>query len=118
MKNSMKLTLLTTAMAAVMSLTACQKPAEEAPQPKAETDVPMSAEPAEGNDPVIVADDLDDLDDLDDVDANSESVTEGEAENGSMAANADETDVKEPVSVETQPVDAEQTPDAEEAPQQ
>jgi len=112
MKNSMKLTLLTTAMAAVMSLTACQKPAEEAPQPKAETDVPMSAEPAEGNDPVIVADDLDD------VDANSESVTEGEAENGSMAANADETDVKEPVSVETQPVDAEQTPDAEEAPQQ
>lgn len=115
MKNSMKLTLLTTAMAAVMSLTACQKPAEEAPQPEAETDVPMSAEPAEGNDPVIVADDLDDLDD---VDANSESVTEGEAENGSMAANADETDVKEPVSVETQPVDAEQTPDAEEAPQQ
>ncbi|WP_288774053.1 hypothetical protein [uncultured Psychrobacter sp.] len=112
MKNSMKLTLLTTAMAAVMSLTACQKPAEEAPQPEAETDVPMSAEPAEGNDPVIVADDLDD------VDANSESVTEGEAENGSMAANADETDVKEPVSVETQPVDAEQTPDAEEAPQQ
>ena len=112
MKNSMKLTLLTTAMAAVMSLTACQKPAEEAPQPKAETDVPMSAEPAEGNDPVIVADDLDD------VDANSESVTEGEAENGSMAANADETDVKEPVSVETQPVDAEQTPDAEESPQQ
>ena len=112
MKNSMKLTLLTTALAAVMSLTACQKPAEEAPQPKAETDVPMSAEPAEGNDPVIVADDLDD------VDANSESVTEGEAENGSMAANADETDVKEPVSVETQPVDAEQTPDAEEAPQQ
>lgn len=112
MKNSMKLTLLTTAMAAVMSLTACQKPAEEAPQPEAETDVPMSAEPAEGNDPVIVADDLDD------VDANSESVTEGEAENGSMAANADETDVKEPVSVETQPVDAEQTHDAEEAPQQ
>lgn len=112
MKNSMKLTLLTTALAAVMSLTACQKPAEEAPQPEAETDVPMSAEPAEGNDPVIVADDLDD------VDANSESVTEGEAENGSMAANADETDVKEPVSVETQPVDAEQTPDAEEAPQQ
>lgn len=112
MKNSMKLTLLTTAMAAVMSLTACQKPAEEAPQPEAETDVPMSAEPAEGNDPVIVADDLDD------VDANSESVTEGEAENGSMAANADETDVKEPVSVETQPVDAEQTPDAEESPQQ
>ena len=112
MKNSMKLTLLTTAMAAVMSLTACQKPAEGAPQPEAETDVPMSAEPAEGNDPVIVADDLDD------VDANSESVTEGEAENGSMAANADETDVKEPVSVETQPVDAEQTPDAEEAPQQ
>ena len=112
MKNSMKLTLLTTAMAAVMSLTACQKPAEEAPQPEAETDVPMSAEPAEGNDPVIVADDLDD------VDANSESVTEGEAENGSMAANADGTDVKEPVSVETQPVDAEQTPDAEEAPQQ
>ena len=112
MKNSMKLTLLTTAMAAVMSLTACQKPAEEAPQPEAETDVPMSAEPAEGNDPVIVADDLDD------VDANSESVTEGEAENGSMAANADETDVKEPVSVETQPVDAEQTPDADEAPQQ
>lgn len=95
MKNSMKLTLLTTAMAAVMSLTACQKPAEEAPQPEAETDVPMSAEPAEGNDPVIVADDLDD------VDANSESVTEGEAENGSMAANTDETDVKEPVSVET-----------------
>ena len=112
MKNSMKLTLLTTAMAAVMSLTACQKPAEEAPQPEAETDVPMSAEPAESNDPVIVADDLDD------VDANSESVTEGEAENGSMAANADETDVKEPVSVETQPVDTEQTPDAEEAPQQ
>ena len=112
MKNSMKLTLLTTAMAAVMSLTACQKPAEEAPQPEAETDVPMSAEPAEGNDPVIVADDLDD------VDANSESVTEGEAENGSMAANADETDVKEPVSVETQPVDTEQTPYAEEAPQQ
>ncbi|EGK08319.1 hypothetical protein HMPREF9373_2343 [Psychrobacter sp. 1501(2011)] len=112
MKNSMKLTLLTTAMAAVMSLTACQKPAEEAPQPEAETDVPMSAEPAEGNDPVIVADDLDD------VDANSESVTEGEAENGSMAANTDETDVKEPVSVETQPVDTEQTPDAEEAPQQ
>ena len=112
MKNSMKLTLLTTAMAAVMSLTACQKPAEEAPQPEAETDVPMSAEPAEGNDPVIVADDLDD------VDANSESVTEGEAENGSMATNTDETDVKEPVSVETQPVDAEQTPDAEEAPQQ
>ncbi len=112
MKNSMKLTLLTTAMAAVMSLTACQKPAEEAPQPEAETDVPMSAEPAEGNDPVIVADDLDD------VDANSESVTEGEAENGSMAANTDETDVKEPVSVETQPVDTEQTPYAEEAPQQ
>lgn len=112
MKNSMKLTLLTTAMAAVMSLTACQKPAEEAPQPEAETDVPMSAEPAEGNDPVIVADDLDD------VDANSESVIEGEAENGSMAANTDETDVKEPVSVETQPVDTEQTPDAEEAPQQ
>lgn len=112
MKNSMKLTLLTTAMAAVMSLTACQKPAEEAPQPEAETDVPMSAEPAEGNDPVIVADDLDD------VDANSESVTEGEAENGSMAANADETDVKEPGSVDTQPVDTEQTPDAEEAPQQ
>lgn len=112
MKNSMKLILLTTAMAAVMSLTACQKPAEEAPQPEAETDVPMSAEPAEGNDPVIVADDLDD------VDANSESVTEGEAENGSMAANADETDVKEPVSIVTQPVDAEQTPDAEEAPQQ
>lgn len=112
MKNSMKLTLLTTAMAAVMSLTACQKPAEEAPQPKAETDVPMSAEPAEGNDPVIVADDLDD------VDANSESVTEGEAENGSMAANTGETDVKEPVSVETQPVDTEQTPDTEEAPQQ
>ena len=112
MKNSMKLTLLTTALAAVMSLTACQKPAEETPQPEAETDVPMSAEPAEGNDPVIVADDLDD------VDANSESVTEGEAENGSMAANTDETDVKEPGSVETQPVDAEQTPDAEEAPQQ
>ena len=112
MKNSMKLTLLTTAMAAVMSLTACQKPAEEAPQPEAETDVPMSAEPAEGNDPVIVADDLDD------VDANSGSVTEGEAENGSMAANTDETDVKEPVSVETQPVDTEQTPYAEEAPQQ
>ena len=112
MKNSMKLTLLTTALAAVMSLTACQKPAEEAPQPEAETDVPMSAEPAEGNDPVIVADDLDD------VDANSESVTEGEAENGSMAANTNETDAKEPVSVETQPVDTEQTPDAEETPQQ
>lgn len=61
-KKTIKLTLLTSALAAMMGLTACDKKAEEAPEPETNTDVPMSAEPAENNDPAIVADDLDEVD--------------------------------------------------------
>lgn len=61
-KKSMKVTLLTAALATVMGLTACEKQTEEAPEQEAEQEVPMSAEPAENNEPVIVADDLDEVD--------------------------------------------------------
>ena len=106
-KHSMKLTVLTAAMAAVMGLTACQKQSEEAPVAEAETEVPMSAEPAEGNDPVIVADDLDD------VDARSDSIEEEQTqeidvENGTMTADPEEKMVKEPASTDAAPAETEQ----------
>ena len=108
-KNSMKLTVLTAAMAAVMGLTACQKQSDEAPEVEAEAEVPMSAEPAEGNDPVIVADDLDD------VDARSESIEEEQVsatdvENGITTADPEEKSVKEPSSVDEQPAEVEEAP--------
>ncbi len=108
-KNSMKLTVLTAAMAAVMGLTACQKQSDEAPEVEAEAEVPMSAEPAEGNDPVIVADDLDD------VDARSESIEEEQVsatdvENGTTTADPEEKSVKEPSSVDEQPAEVEEAP--------
>ena len=112
-KNSMKLTVLTAAMAAVMGLTACQKQSDEAPTVEAEAEVPMSAEPAEGNDPVIVADDLDD------VDARSESIeeeqvsatdAETDVENGTTTADPEEKSVKEPSSVDEQPAEVEEAP--------
>lgn len=108
-KYSMKLTVLTAAMAAVMGLTACQKQSEEPPAPEAEADVPMSADPAEGNDPVIVADDLDD------VDARSDSIEEAQSqsmdvENGTMTADPEEKTVKEPASTDAAPAETEQSP--------
>ena len=106
-KHSMKLTVLTAAVAAVMGLTACQKQSDEAPAPEAEAEVPMSAEPAEGNDPVIVADDLDD------VDARSDSIEEAqdqsvEVENGTMTADPEEKTVKEPASTDAESAEVDQ----------
>ncbi|UNK05091.1 hypothetical protein MN210_13915 [Psychrobacter raelei] len=60
--KSLKLTVWIAALTAVLGLTACQKQEQPAPAQDEEAEVAMSAEPAEGNDPAIVADDLDDVD--------------------------------------------------------
>ena len=106
-KHSIKLTLLATAMASVMGLTACQKKTEEPPKPEVEAEVPMSAEPAEGNDPVIVADDLDD------VDARSEGMDNTEGEEAELA-NAAEPVQNTEQNMEQAP--ASQEPEAAEKP--
>lgn len=104
-KYSIKLTLLASVMASIMGLTACQKQTEEPPAPEVEAEVPMSAEPAEGNDPVIVADDLED------VDARSAGMENTEAENaesanaGEQGQHAEQTIEQEPVSQEPEVTD-------------
>ncbi|WP_296405856.1 hypothetical protein [Psychrobacter sp.] len=107
-KQSMKLVVLTSMVAAVMGLTACQKKSEKAPETKVDTDVPMSAEPAENNDPVIVADDLDD------VDARSASLEQediNKAQGQSDDAMDDpEQDTQQPDLNDTQPATKESVP--------
>ena len=99
-KYSIKLTLLASVMASIMGLTACQKQTEEPPAPEVEAEVPMSAEPAEGNDPVIVADDLED------VDARSAGMENTEAENaGEQGQPAEQTIEQESVSQEPEVTD-------------
>lgn len=61
-KTSLKVGLLTSALAAILGLTACEKKAEESAEQGHNADIPMSAEPAENNEPAIVADDLDEVD--------------------------------------------------------
>ncbi|PNK61140.1 hypothetical protein [Psychrobacter sp. FDAARGOS_221] len=72
--KSLKLMLWGTLFSAVIGLSACQKETSEETEPTEEAEVMMSAEPAEDNAPVIVADDLDE------VDAQSEMAEEARSE--------------------------------------
>jgi len=92
--KSLKLTVWIAALTAVLGLTACQKQEQPAPAQDEEAEVAMSAEPAEGNDPAIVADDLDD------VDARSANADEAAAPAAETPAPAD-VDTQSEAAVET-----------------
>lgn len=86
--KSLKLSLWTAMFAATIGLSACQKDAADAPEQETDAEVAtMSADPAEGNQPAIVADDLDDLDSAD---AHEQSVETPEvgAESSTPSASA------------------------------
>ncbi|WP_019673408.1 hypothetical protein [Psychrobacter lutiphocae] len=72
--KSSKLLLWSTIFATLMGLTACQKETPKESESVEEPEVMMSAEPAEDNTPIIVADDLDE------VDAESQLAEEARAE--------------------------------------